>query len=98
MAAPTGGQSTQMTGQPVYVLQEGSERYRGKDARTMNIMAGRVISEAVKSTMGPRGMDKMLVGGTGDIIITNDGAAILKEVDVKHPAANMMVDFAKTVE
>lgn len=90
--------AAQMAGQPVYVLKEGTQRYLGKDARMMNIMAGRVISEAVKSTMGPMGMDKMLVSGTGDVIITNDGAAILKEVDVKHPAANMMVDIAKTVE
>ncbi|MEE9564784.1 MAG: thermosome subunit alpha [Candidatus Hydrothermarchaeaceae archaeon] len=95
MAMQAGGQQT---GQPIYVLKEGAQRYLGKDARMMNIMAGRVISEAVKSTMGPKGMDKMLVDATGDAVITNDGATILKEVDVKHPAAKMMVDIAKTVE
>lgn len=98
MAAQIGGQATQMTGQPVYILKEGAQRYLGRDARMMNIMAARVISEAVKSTMGPKGMDKMLVEGSGDVIITNDGAAILKQMDVKHPAANMMVDIAKNVE
>jgi thermosome len=95
MSMQAGGQQA---GQPVYVLKEGSQRYQGKDARSMNILAGRVISEAIKSTMGPRGMDKMLVEPTGDVTITNDGAAILKDVDVKHPAAKMMVDISKTVE
>lgn len=95
MAMQQGGQQA---GQPIYVLKEGSQRYLGKDARMMNIMAGRVISEAIKSTMGPRGMDKMLVDPSGDVTITNDGAAILKEVDVKHPAAKMMVDISKNVE
>jgi thermosome len=95
MSMQAGGQQA---GQPIYILKEGSQRYLGKDARTMNIMAGRVISEAIKSTMGPRGMDKMLVEASGDVTITNDGAAILREVDVKHPAAKMMVDISKTVE
>lgn len=98
MSANMGGQSTQLAGQQIYILKEGSERFLGKDARMMNIMAGRVISEAIKSTLGPKGMDKMLVRGATDIIITNDGASILKEVDVKHPAAKMMVDIAKTQE
>ncbi len=90
--------ATQMGGQPVYILSEGAQRYLGRDARRMNIMASRVVAEAVKSTLGPRGMDKMLVDTTGDVVITNDGAAILKEVDVKHPAAKMMVEIAETQE
>lgn len=90
--------TTQLAGQPIYVLTEGTERHTGRDARKMNILAAKVIAEAVKSTMGPRGMDKMLVDGMGNVVITNDGAAILKEVDVKHPAAKMMVDVAKVVE
>ncbi|NOZ76119.1 MAG: thermosome subunit [Euryarchaeota archaeon] len=90
--------STQLTGQPVYILQEGSQRIGGRDARRMNIMAARIIAEAVKSTMGPKGMDKMLVDSSGNVVITNDGAAILKEVEIKHPTAKMMVEVAKTVE
>lgn len=88
----------QLAGQPIYILQEGAERYLGRDARKMNIMAARVVAEAVKSTLGPKGMDKMLVDSTGDVVVTNDGAAILKEVEIKHPAAKMMVDIAKTQE
>jgi len=84
------------SGQPVLVLKEGSSRSRGKEARRNNIMAARVIAEAITSTLGPRGMDKMLVGSMGDITITNDGAAILDEIDVEHPAAKMMVEIAKT--
>jgi thermosome len=90
--------AAQMGGQPVYILQEGTQRFTGRDARRMNITAGKVVAEAVKSTLGPKGMDKMLVDSSGDILITNDGAAILKEVEVKHPAAKMMVEIAKTVE
>ncbi|MEE8168846.1 MAG: thermosome subunit alpha [Candidatus Hydrothermarchaeales archaeon] len=90
--------AAQMSGQPIYILSEGSQRYLGRDARRMNILASRVIAEAVKSTLGPKGMDKMLVDSTGEIVITNDGAAILKKVDVKHPAAKMIVEIAKTQE
>ncbi|MBI5253649.1 MAG: TCP-1/cpn60 chaperonin family protein, partial [Euryarchaeota archaeon] len=90
--------AARMGGQPVYILAEGAQRILGKDARRMNIMAARVIAEAVKTTLGPKGMDKMLVSTTGDVIITNDGAAILKEVEIKHPAAKMMVEVAKTQE
>ncbi len=90
--------AAQMSGQPVYILQEGAQRFTGKDARRMNIMAAKVIAEAIKSTLGPRGMDKMLLDGSGNAVITNDGAAILKEVEVKHPSAKMMVEVAKTVE
>jgi len=83
-------------GQPVLILKEGTSRSRGKEAQRNNIMAARVIAEAIRSTLGPRGMDKMLVDSLGDITITNDGAAILDEIDVEHPAARMMVEVAKT--
>ncbi|MEM2134708.1 MAG: thermosome subunit beta [Candidatus Jordarchaeaceae archaeon] len=86
----------QLGGVPVLILKEGSERTRGKDAQRSNIMAARVIAEAVRSTLGPRGMDKMLVDSLGDVTITNDGAAILDEIDVQHPAAKMLVGVAKT--
>ncbi|MCW4026506.1 MAG: thermosome subunit beta [Candidatus Bathyarchaeota archaeon] len=84
------------SGQPVLILKEGTSRSRGKEAQRNNMMAARVIGEAVRSTLGPRGMDKMLVDSLGDITITNDGAAILDEIDVEHPAAKMMVEVAKT--
>jgi len=83
-------------GQPVLILKEGASRSRGKEARRNNIMAARVIAEAITTTLGPRGMDKMLVSSIGDVTITNDGAAILGEIDVQHPAAKMMVEVAKT--
>ena len=83
-------------GQPVLILKEGTSRSRGKEAQRNNIMAARTVAEAIKSTLGPRGMDKMLIDGLGDITITNDGAAILDEIDVEHPAAKMMVEVAKT--
>jgi thermosome len=84
------------SGQPVLILKEGTSRSRGKEAQRNNIMAARVIGEVLRTTLGPRGMDKMLVDSLGDITITNDGAAILKEIDVEHPAAKMMVEIAKT--
>jgi len=87
---------TTQAGQPVLVLKEGTSRSRGRDARRNNIMAARIIAEAIKTTLGPRGMDKMLVDSLGDITITNDGAAILDEIDVEHPAAKMIVEVAKT--
>ena len=83
-------------GQPVLVLKEGTSRNRGKEAQRNNITAAKLVGEVVKSTLGPRGMDKMLVDGLGDITITNDGAAILDDIDVEHPAAKMMVEIAKT--
>ena len=88
--------TTTNSGQPVLILKEGTTRSRGKEAQRNNIMAARVIGEVLKTTLGPRGMDKMLVDSLGDITITNDGAAILKEIDVEHPAAKMMVEIAKT--
>jgi len=84
------------SGQPVLILKEGTSRSRGKEAQRNNIMAARVIGEVLKTTLGPRGMDKMLIDSLGDITITNDGAAILDEMDVEHPAAKMMVEIAKT--
>ena len=88
--------TTTNSGQPVLILKEGTTRSRGKEAQRNNIMAARVIGEVLKTTLGPRGMDKMLIDSLGEITITNDGAAILNEIDVEHPAAKMMVEIAKT--
>jgi len=85
-----------LTGRPVIILREGSTRSRGRDARRSNMMAAQIISEVLKTTLGPRGMDKMLIDSLGDITITNDGATILDEIDVQHPAAKMMIEVAKT--
>ncbi|MEM0011509.1 MAG: thermosome subunit beta [Candidatus Bathyarchaeia archaeon] len=83
------------SGQPILILKEGTARSRGREAQRNNITAARIIAEAIRTTLGPRGMDKMLVDSLGDITITNDGATILKEVEVEHPAAKMMVEVAK---
>jgi chaperonin GroEL (HSP60 family) len=83
-------------GQPVIVLKEDTERSRGRDARKSNMMAAQIIAEVLKTTLGPRGMDKMLIDSLGDITITSDGATILDEIDVQHPAAKMMIEVAKT--
>jgi len=83
-------------GQPIFIMKEGTERSTGRDARGNNIMAARIVSEAVKTSLGPKGMDKMLVDSFGDVTITNDGATMLKEMDVQHPAAKMMVEVSKT--
>jgi thermosome len=80
----------------VLILKEGTQRTVGRDAQRMNITAARVIAEAVRSTLGPKGMDKMLVDSLGDVVITNDGVTILKEIDVEHPAAKMIIEVAKT--
>jgi len=85
-----------LAGQPIIVLKEGTSRSSGKDAKRSNIMAAKVVGEVVKSTLGPRGMDKMLVDSLGDVTVTNDGATILDDIDVQHPAAKMMVEVAKT--
>ena len=84
--------------QNVIILREDTERTRGRDAQRNNIMAAIVISEAVKSALGPKGMDKMLVDSFGDVTVSNDGATILKEMDVAHPAAKMVIEVAKTVD
>jgi thermosome len=83
-------------GTPILILPEKTARYIGRDAQHMNILAAKVIAEAIRTTLGPRGMDKMLVDSMGDVTITNDGATILKEIDVEHPAAKMMVEISKT--
>jgi archaeal chaperonin len=88
--------TTTASGQPVLVLKEGTTRNRGKEAQRNNIMAARIVGEVLRTTLGPRGMDKMLVDSLGDITVTNDGAAILEEMEVEHPAAKMMVEIAKT--
>ena len=82
--------------QPIIILREGTKREKGRGAQSNNIMAARAISDAVKSTLGPKGMDKMLVDSMGDVVITNDGATILKEIDVEHPVAKMIVEVAKS--
>jgi archaeal chaperonin len=82
--------------QPIIVLKEGTKREKGRGAQENNIMAARAISDAVRSTLGPKGMDKMLVDSMGDVIVTNDGATILKEIDVEHPSAKMIVEVAKS--
>ncbi len=85
-----------LAGQQVLILKEGSTRNRGRDAQRSNITAAIIVSEVVKSTLGPRGMDKMLVDSLGDVTVTNDGATVLDEIDVQNPAAKMMVEVAKT--
>jgi len=86
----------QAGGVPVLVLKEGSSRSRGKEAQRTNIMAAKIVAESVKSSLGPKGMDKMLVDSFGDVTITSDGRTILDEMDIQHPAAKMMVEVAKT--
>ena len=88
--------STQAGAVPVLVLREGSNRSKGKEAQHSNIMAAKVVAETVKSALGPKGMDKMLVDSFGDVTITSDGRTILDEMDIQHPAAKMMVEVAKT--
>ncbi len=81
---------------PILVLKEGTQREKGKGAQMKNIAAAKAVADAVRSSLGPRGMDKMLVDSMGDVVITNDGVTILKEIDIEHPAAKMMVEVAKT--
>ncbi len=84
--------------QPIYILPENIERTIGRDAQRNNILAAKLVSDAVKTTLGPKGMDKMLVDSIGDITVTNDGVTILEEMEIEHPAAKMMVEIAKTQE
>lgn len=86
----------QFSGTPIFILREGSQRTAGRDAQRSNIMAAKAVAGAVRTTLGPKGMDKMLVDTMGDVVITNDGVTILKEMDIEHPAAKMMVEIAKT--
>src|SRR5919198_6488062 len=85
-------------GMPVLILKEGASQTKGRDAQKNNITAAKLIAEIVRSSLGPRGMDKMLVDTLGDVTITNDGATILKEIDVQHPAAKMMVEVSKATD
>jgi len=86
----------QLAGTPVLILREGASRSRGREAQHANIMAARIVAESVKSALGPKGMDKMLVDSLGDVTITSDGRTVLDEMDIQHPAAKMMVEVAKT--
>ena len=88
----------QMGNQPLIVLSEDSQRTSGRDAQSMNITAGKAVAESVRTTLGPKGMDKMLVDSTGNVVVTNDGVTILGEMDIEHPAANMIVEVAETQE
>src|ERR687886_2710972 len=83
---------------PILILKEGTTQTKGHEAKRNNITAAKTIAEVVRSSLGPRGMDKMLVSSIGDVTITNDGAAILKEIDVEHPAAKMMVEISKATD
>jgi thermosome len=90
--------ATTSTGVPVIILKEGAKETRGRAAQRNNIMAARLVAEIVRTLLGPRGMDKMLVDSMGDVTITNDGATVLKEMDIQHPAAKMLVEVAKSVD
>src|SRR3972149_891531 len=84
--------------QPIYILPEGAQRTIGRDAQRNNILAAKLVAETVRTTLGPKGMDKMLVDSMGDVIVTNDGVTILEEMQIEHPAAKMIVEVAKTQE
>lgn len=88
----------QLSGQPIIILDKDKTRTQGKEALGFNITAAKAIADAVRTTLGPKGMDKMLVNPVGDMVISNDGATILREMDIKHPAAKMMVEVARTQE
>src|SRR6188768_1479603 len=85
-------------GMPVLILKEGTKENKGREAQKNNISAAKLVAEIVRSSLGPRGMDKMLVDSLGDVTITNDGATILKEIDVQHPAAKIMVEISKATD
>ena len=85
-------------GQPIFILPEGTNRSVGRDAQRNNILAGKVLAETVRTTLGPKGMDKMLVNSLGDVTVTNDGATIMREMDIAQPAARMLVETAKKQE
>src|SRR5271157_6325459 len=86
----------QIGGYPVYILKEGTERRTGKSAKEENFSAAIAVAETVKTSLGPKGMNKLLVDSLGDITITNDGKTILDEIEVQHPAGKMVVEIAKT--
>jgi len=91
-------QNSAAGGMPIVILREGTKENKGREAQRNNIAAAKQVADMVKTCLGPRGMDKMLVSSIGDATITNDGATILKEMDVEHPAAKMMVEVAKSVD
>src|SRR3989339_35077 len=84
--------------QPIFILPEGTQRSVGRDAQRTNIMAAKLVGETVRTTLGPKGMDKMIVDSMGDVIISNDGVTILEEMQIEHPSAKMIVEVAKTQE
>ena len=84
--------------QPIFILPEGTQRTTGKNAQRTNIMAAKLVAETVRTTLGPKGMDKMIVDSLGDVTVTNDGVTILEEMQIEHPAAKMIVEVAKTQE
>ena len=98
MSALMGMQATSKGSMPVVLLKEGGTETKGRDAQKNNIGAAKIIAEIIHTSLGPRGMDKMLVDSLGDVTITNDGATILKEIDVQHPAAKMLVEISKTTD
>ena len=84
--------------QPIFILPEGTQRSVGRDAQRTNIMAAKLVAETVRTTLGPKGMDKMIVDSMGDVTVTNDGVTILEEMQIEHPSAKMIVEVAKTQE
>ena len=84
--------------QPIFILPEGTQRSVGRDAQRTNIMAAKIVAETVRTTLGPKGMDKMIVDSLGDVTVTNDGVTILEEMQIEHPSAKMIVEVAKTQE
>jgi len=96
--SPTRAMSERRAGAPVLILKEGTQRTTGTDARRSNIMAAKVIAEILQTSLGPRGMDKLLIDAFGDVTITGDGATILKEMEVQHPAAKLLVEVAKAMD
>src|SRR6266496_5951570 len=100
MSTAQNNQGTQTEGLqvPVILLKEGASETKGKDAKRDNISAAKTVAEILRTSLGPRGMDKMLISPIGDVTITNDGATILKEIDIEHPAAKILVEVAKSVD
>src|SRR3989344_7465037 len=86
------------TMQPIFILPEETKRTTGKDAQRNNIAAAKAVAQCVRTTLGPKGMDKMIVDSAGDVVVTNDGVTILKEMQIEHPAAKMVVEVAQTQE
>jgi chaperonin GroEL (HSP60 family) len=98
MSTPEQDRTPEQNRVPIVLLKEGATETKGKDARKNSITAAKLIAQIIRSSLGPRGMDKMLVDPTGDVTITNDGTTILKEIDIEHPVAKMIVEVAKSVD